>query len=289
MQLVIVTGLAGSGKSTGLRALEDAGWFCMDNLPVPLLPPLLELMAGQQAHQRVAVAIDARDVDHIGSAGQVLDAFREHGIDLRIVFFDTREDEILRRFKETRRRHPLSRDGDVRKGVELERSLLDGLRERADVRIDTSTLTVHDLKKLVLDHFADAQDRQLLVRCLSFGFKHGVPQEADLVFDVRFLRNPHFVPALRDQTGLDPAVATFVEDLEDARTFLQHTMTMLEFLLPRYAAEGKVYLTIAIGCTGGQHRSVALAEMLTRRLSALGHETRAEHREHARWPKPAPT
>ena len=289
-RLVIVSGLSGSGKSTGLRALEDLGYFSLDNLPVPLLPKLVELIHGQEGPGRLAVAIDARDTHHILQAPQVLDALSDQGIVFSIVFFEADDTTIVHRFKETRRRHPLDRGGGISQGLEEERRVLAGIRARADIVFCTSSLSVHDLRRRVQEQFEEPGDRDLQVRLLSFGFKHGVPQEVDLVFDVRFLPNPHFEPDLRPLNGRDPEVARYVLADGEGQTaaFVAHLMPLLTFLLPRYRAEGKAYLTIGIGCTGGQHRSVSLAEHLRQLLAEHGHDVRCEHRESHRWPRSAP-
>ncbi|TVQ95568.1 MAG: RNase adapter RapZ [Deltaproteobacteria bacterium] len=281
---LIVSGMSGSGKSTALRALEDAGWYCLDNLPVPLLPRLLEY-AGEQAagDRRLAVAVDARDHQHIAEAAPLLDRLAGRDVPYELLFVDASDETLVRRFKETRRRHPLEVEGNVRDAIGRERALLAPLRAHADHRIETDGLSVHDLKRLVQQRFVGPVDRDLRINLLSFGFRHGLPTEADLVFDVRFLRNPHFVPELRYRTGLDAAVAGHVLGHDNTQAFLAHLLPLLQLLVPLYRDEGKVYLTIAFGCTGGQHRSVAIAERVGRALASEGLAIRVEHRDEPHW------
>lgn len=282
-ELVIVSGLSGSGKSTVLRALEDLGWFCIDNLPVLLLPRILTLMADQSRHRHLAVVVDARDQEHIEEAGEVIDEIRSAHPGTRVLFVEARDEHILRRFRETRRPHPLESGHGVQEAVRQEREKLLGLRSRADLQVDTSALNVHQLKDRIRELISDVEGRPLHLTLTSFGFKRGLPDDADLVFDVRFLENPHFIPELRAKNGLDAEVAEFVRALDDSQTFLAHLLSLLDFLLPRYRREGKSYLTLAIGCTGGKHRSVALTEALAEALEARGHVARTEHRDRAYW------
>ena len=281
--IILVTGLSGSGKTTALRALEDAGFFCMDNLPIPLLPKVLELAVGQEPMSQLAVGVDAREQKFLDDAGAVLDDLADQGQSLQVLFIDADEDTLLGRFRETRRRHPIDTGGDVRAAIRTERKLLADLRARSDRIIDTSAMTVHELKDLVQSEFADASARKLRIKVTSFGFRRGVPSESDLVFDVRFIRNPNYVPELREHNGLEPKVAGYVLQQDDVQQFLSHLDGLLSFLLPRYLAEGKVYLTIGIGCTGGKHRSVAISEELGRRLVATGSDAIVEHRDQAHW------
>lgn len=282
MSVVLITGLSGSGKTTALRALEDIGYLCMDNLPVVLLPKVLELAT--PSTQRLAVGVDARDRQFIADAGPVIDALLETGVDVRVLYLDSQPQKLIQRFSETRRRHPLLFDtGDFRAAIDEERTLLDELRSRADVTIDTSEMTVHQLKRLVQERFSAGGARRLSIVVESFGFKHGPLTEADLVFDVRFMTNPYFVPHLRESTGLDPEVAAFVLAQDGANEFVERTADLLAFLIPRYEAEGKVYLTIGIGCTGGKHRSVAIAERLAAVLGDRGIKLQVDHRDRRFW------
>lgn len=283
MSVVIVTGLSGSGKSTALNALEDIGFLCMDNVPVVLLPKVLELAEGAQT--RLGLVVDARDTRFIGDAGDVVDDLLEQGIDVRVVYLESQPDEIVQRFNETRRRHPLANTGDFRAAILEETSILDDLRRRADLIVDTSKMTVHELKKLIQNRFSESDGRHMSVKVTSFGFKHGPLISGDLVFDVRFIANPYFVERLRDSTGLDPEVSGFVMAQDGVDSFKSQLVSMIDFLIPRYQAEGKAYLTIGIGCTGGKHRSVALTEYLHYELTARGHELTKEHRDARYWNK----
>jgi RNase adapter protein RapZ len=265
MRMVVVTGVSGAGKSTALRALEDLGFYCVDNLPSPLIVKFAEL-AGSSEVNKVALVIDTREGDFLLGAGEALRTLKSSGqADVEVLFLDAPDDVLKRRFSETRRRHPLA-EGDLEGGLRRERQLLTGLREEADAIIDTGRLSVHQLKDIVTERYARGHASHLGVTFVSFGYKHGVPSEADVVLDVRFLPNPFFVDALSPKTGREPEVAAFVLDSDDAREFLQHALGLLRFLLPRCEAEGKSYLTVAIGCTGGRHRSVAVAAELAQRL-----------------------
>jgi UPF0042 nucleotide-binding protein len=279
--LVILTGLSGSGKTTALRALEDSGYYCVDNLPVVLLEKLLEL-SGHTAGEvsRIAAVVDARDARYLPEAPRILGELKALGIDVTVIFLDASDDSLVRRYSETRRRHPLSgAGGTVQDGIAAERQALAGLRAVADEVVDSSTLNVHDLKRLVGKRFTAGEGARLGVTVVSFGFRYGLPTHADLVLDVRFLPNPYFVPALRSRLGTEPEVRDFVLSQPDAQAFLDRLYDFGGFLLPRYRAEGKSYLTIAIGCTGGKHRSVAIAGELSRRLEAGGQAARLWHRD----------
>jgi UPF0042 nucleotide-binding protein len=264
---VVITGLSGSGKSTVLRALEDAGYFCVDNLPAPLLPKLTELALHGERAGRLAVGMDARDREHLKEAPRCLNEVRRSGLNLQVLFLDCSDDALIRRFSETRRRHPLAPDGTVAEGIEREREALRDLRALADHIIDTSALNVHDLKRLVQARFANEPSTSPSLTVMSFGYRYGLPPQADLVFDVRFLPNPYFVPELKALTGLDPRVAGFVLERPESQAFLGKVLDLCGFLFPRYQQEGKAYLTVALGCTGGKHRSVAMAHALAERLS----------------------
>ncbi len=280
-QLVILTGVSGSGKSTALRALEDAGFYCVDNLPVVLLEKLLQL-SGHTAGEvsRIAAVVDARDARFLSEAPRIIGELRQLGIPITVIFLDATDESLVRRYSETRRRHPLSGDsGTVLDGIAAERTALDGLHAVADEVVDTSNLNVHDLKRLVGRRFVSGEGAKLGVTVVSFGFRYGIPAHSDLVLDVRFLPNPYFVPELRSRVGTEPAVRDFVLSQPDAQAFLDRLYDFGGFLLPRYKAEGKSYLTIAIGCTGGKHRSVAIAGELARRLETAGQSVRLWHRD----------
>jgi UPF0042 nucleotide-binding protein len=268
-QIVVITGMSGSGKSTAIRALEDAGWFCIDNLPAPLLPKVTELSSPAGEDRKLAFVIDVREGRFLADAPRVLDEARRAGHQVEVLFLDSSDEALIRRYSETRRRHPLAGRGGVHEGIARERAALKELREHAQHLLDTSGLTVHELKRQVQTRFGGEGTGQLAVTLMSFGFKYGVPSQADLVFDVRFLPNPFFVPELKALTGKDPKVAAFVMERPDTKEFLDRTAELLAFLLPRYQKEGKSYLTVAVGCTGGKHRSVSVTAGLHERLKEL--------------------
>jgi UPF0042 nucleotide-binding protein len=267
--IVVVSGMSGSGKSTATHALEDAGFFCIDNLPVLLLPKLTEL-AGHGQMPRLALVMDARERVYLKEAPRVLDEARRSGARVEVLFLDSTDEALTRRFSETRRRHPLAPDGGVAEGIRLEREALADLRELADQVIDTSPLTVHDLKRQIQARFAADASTAPAITLLSFGYRYGVPSQADLVFDVRFLPNPYFVPELKGMNGRNPRVAAYVLERPDTETFIEKVVDLCQYLFPRYQKEGKAYLTVALGCTGGKHRSVAIAHALARRLGPEG-------------------
>jgi len=280
-KVVILTGVSGSGKSTALRALEDAGFYCVDNLPIVLLEKLLQL-SGHTAGEvsSIAAVVDARDARFLQEAPRVIGELRGLGVDLTVIFLDATDESLVRRYSETRRRHPLSgAAGTVEEGIAAERQALTSLRAVADEVVDTTSLNVHDLKRLVGRRFVPGEGAKLGVTVVSFGFRYGIPAHADLVLDVRFLPNPYFIPALRSRVGTEAEVRDFVLSQPDAQDFLDRLYDFGGFLLPRYKAEGKSYLTIAIGCTGGKHRSVAIAGELARRLETAGQAVRLWHRD----------
>ena len=278
-RLVVITGLSGSGKSTGARALEDAGFFVVDNLPLPLLPDFLSLT--DRGYRQVAVVVDARGRDFLSEAQTILDNLKTSGTTLDVLFFEARDDELVRRFSETRRRHPLVEQEGIAGAIRRERELMKGLRREATVILDSSSTNVHQLRQKVLTViFGPGQDANLLaVQLVSFGYRYGLPLEADLVFDVRFLDNPHFVPELRPLTGRDPQVSQFVLSQPDCRQFIERVKDLLFFQVPRCLKEGKSALTIAIGCTGGRHRSVAVVEELRPYLLGTGCAVEIIHRD----------
>lgn len=262
MQIVIVTGLSGAGKSTALRALEDIEFYCVDNIPVPFVTGLVEHLANQGDVAKLAIAIDARQARHLATWLDVLRRLRDTGHRLEVMFLDARDDVLLRRYSETRRRHPLSGD-DLADGIRRDREVMAELRQGANV-IDTSALSPHELKATIQDHYGG--DGRLAVTLVSFGFKHGLPAELNLVFDVRFLPNPYFEPTLTHKDGRDVEVARYVLDRPDSGEWLAIVERLLRFSLPHFQREGRLYVTVAVGCTGGRHRSVALVEELRRRL-----------------------
>lgn len=280
-QVVILTGVSGSGKSTALRALEDAGFYCVDNLPIVFLEKLLEL-SGHTAGEvsRIALVVDAREGRFLSEAPRVIQEVRSQGTDVQVLFLDASDESLVRRYSETRRRHPLAGEtGTVPDGIATERRAIAHLKAIADEVIDTTTLNVHELKRLVTRRFATGDGARLGVTLVSFGFRFGIPTHADMVLDVRFLPNPFFVPELKPHPGTDPRVAGFVLGQPDAKAFLDRLVELCGFLLPRYRSEGKSYLTLAIGCTGGKHRSVAMAGALAERLEASGQPVRLWHRD----------
>jgi UPF0042 nucleotide-binding protein len=267
VQLVVVTGLSGAGRSTALRVLEDLGFYCVDNLPPRLAPRLLELLEGKDP-VRVGLGIDVRSGNFLAGAEGALLALEALGVPPDVLFLDAADDALVRRFSETRRPHRLANEGSVLDAIRVEREWLAPLRRRATRVIDTTHLTVHDLRRQLVQLVSGRPDGiRMMTRVVSFGFKYGLPQDADLVFDLRFLPNPHFVPDLRPQSGLDPLVRDYVLGTPEGKELLEDLTALLAKLLPRYAAEGKAYLTIGIGCTGGRHRSVAMAEALGARLT----------------------
>ena len=282
-RFVVLTGVSGSGKSQAIRALEDLGYFCVDNLPVTLLPMLAELTlrAGSEI-ARAAVVVDVRE-------GKLLTEFpaiyrrlkTNRSLNPVLIFLDASEPALVRRFSETRRPHPLAKDRSAIEGIREERKAMRAIRSMADHIVDTSGMTVHELRHAFTGVASGrAPGTQLVVTILSFGFKHGIPVDSDLLFDVRFLPNPHFVPKLRPHTGRDRDVVRYLERSDATHDFLRHTLNLLKFLIPQYVTEGKTYLTIGIGCTGGRHRSVAVAEALKKGLSGLsGVRLRVLHRD----------
>ena len=282
-RFVVLTGLAGSGKSQAIRALEDLGFFCVDNLPVELLPTLADLTrrAGTE-FTRAAVVVDIREGKMLHEFPQVYKALkRKRNLNPVLIFLEAAEATLVRRFSETRRPHPLAHDRSALEGIREERKALARIREMADHVVDTSEMTVHELRQVFTGVAAGrAPGNQLVVTILSFGFKNGIPVDLDLLFDVRFLPNPHFVPELQPLSGRDAEVVKYLEKSATNREFLAHTSNLLKFLVPHYVTEGKSYLTIGIGCTGGRHRSVAIAEALKKSLSGLkGVRVRVRHRD----------
>lgn len=278
-ELVILTGISGAGKASALKAFEDLGYQAVDNLPLELMPEFAGLVEKSKEIERAAIVVDVRE-------GQALDRLPDiikrvkRVLPTRVVFLDAQDPVLVRRYSETRRPHPLRRSETVSRSIAEERQMLDSVRNVADTLIDTSRFNVHELRAEIQKRFGhENQSQNLLVSCLSFGFKNGVPLDADLVFDVRFLPNPHFVPEFRDRTGLDPKVAAFVKGFPQSEEFLAKVTDLMLYLMPHYVKEGKSYLTVAFGCTGGQHRSVMMAEEMARRLARAGYQVKAVHRD----------
>jgi RNase adapter protein RapZ len=280
LRIAVITGLSGAGKSTAVRALEDEGFFCIDNLPVPFLQTLVELLTRSAGDiNRVALVVDAREGRFLEQAPEVFAEARRAGASLETVFLDASDDTLLRRFSETRRRHPLAPDRPVLEGIAEERLRLAGLRRIADELIDTTRLSVHELRQLIHDRFGRPLGEGLVVTLLSFGYRHGLPPQSDMILDVRFLQNPFFVETLREKSGRDPAVSSYVLGQPAAKEFLDRAEGLCRFLLPNYREEGKSYLTVSIGCTGGRHRSVVIAHELSRRLGSAGERVRVWDRD----------
>jgi UPF0042 nucleotide-binding protein len=278
-QLVILTGLSGSGKSTVLKAFEDMGFYCVDNMPVELIPIFAELhAAGEGDFSRAALLVDAREGAQLQKLpGLLMHLRKDHPISL--VFIEAHDDALLRRYSETRRPHPLGKDYSVRESLLHERELMAPIRKLADVVIDSTQFNVHELRNFITRRFKSPDRHPMLISVVSFGYKYGVPVDADLIFDVRFLPNPHFVPALRKFTGRDTKVRRFIRSFPQTGQFLRRMESLLAYLMPHYIEEGKSYLTIAFGCTGGKHRSVMLAEEIKKALEKRKYATKVFHRD----------
>jgi len=283
MKLVIVTGMSGAGKSTTMKMMEDMGFFCVDNLPIPLLSKMCEFSEDFFSDaEKVALGVDIRSGKAMDSLKPIIEEFERKLDNFQILFLESSDDVLLKRYKETRRNHPLAGDGRLESGIEKERSRMEYLKGKADYIIDTSRLLTRELKAELEKIFMQQQDfKSLFVTILSFGFKYGIPADSDIVMDVRFLPNPYYVEGLRAKTGNDPEIQNFVMQYEEAQTFLNKLSDMIEFLIPNYISEGKNQLVIAIGCTGGKHRSVTLANALYQRLSESegSYGIKIEHRD----------
>ncbi len=277
-QLVILTGLSGSGKGSVLNTFEDLGFYCVDNLPVALIPTFSELYVEGVEIERAALLVDAREGEQIAKLPAI---YRKLAAEqpATLVFVEASDEVLKRRFSETRRPHPLSNGGSISEGIAAERHRMAPIRRMADVIIDTSKFNVHELRQFIIDKFQRPGSRPLLVSVVSFGFRYGIPSDADLVFDVRFLPNPHFVPKLRPFSGKDPKVARYIRSFPQTGEFLRRIESLLSYLIPLYIREGKSYLTVALGCTGGRHRSVALAEVIRRYLQTKKYSAKVVHRD----------
>lgn len=279
--LVIISGLSGSGKTHAIKCLEDFGFFCVDNLPAPLLPKFVELCVQRGGEvKNVALGVDIREGGFFPELLSSLDRVKSLGFPVELLFFEARDEVLQRRFSESRRPHPLLPKAPVQQGIQLERERLLEVRRRADRIIDTSDLTVHDLKDLLArQYLGQGQHQGLTISLVTFGFKFGIPYDIDLLFDVRFLRNPNFVAELKPLTGEDARVQAYVLETPDAKVFLEHLESLLGFLLPLFERERRSYLTIGLGCTGGRHRSVAVASCLKDRIQKIGHAVMVRHRD----------
>ncbi len=282
MRFVIVTGMSGAGKSTALKMLEDIGFFCADNLPIPLIPKFYELAFTEKhsEYDKIAIGLDIRSGQALESMEKMLGEMKAHGQNYEILFLEASDDVLIKRYKETRRTHPLAGNGRVEGGIEEERKKIEFLKKDADYIIDTTKLLTRELKSEVEDIFLKNKEfKNFFVTVLSFGFKYGIPSDADLVFDVRFLANPYYVSELKHKTGNDKEVRDFVMNTPEAGIFLDKVTDLVKFLIPNYIKEGKYQLIIGIGCTGGKHRSVTLANALTENLKGMDYGVRVEHRD----------
>ncbi len=282
-RLVVITGLSGSGKITALKVFEDMGYYCVDNLPAELIPSFAQLVEDARDNRHAAIVVDIREGSRLEKLPAIIAAIKKR-LDVTLIYLDTSDKVLVRRFSETRRPHPLGGAASVVSSLRNERRRLEPIRNIADLEIDTSKFNVHELRTHLVELFKTSSEARqpLLISTLSFGFKNGVPESADLVFDVRFLPNPHFIPEFRPFTGRNPQVAKYIRSFPQTQEFITKTMDLLKFLLPHYVAEGKSYLTIAFGCTGGQHRSVFLAEEFKKLLAKQGYRVKVEHRDSPR-------
>jgi len=276
--LVIISGLSGSGKSTAVNVLEDIGYYCVDNIPPTLLPTFIELCENSDKEiSKVALVIDIREGIFFDSAPGVIKEFKKKGYPVDIIFLESSDTTLVKRYKETRRKHPLSPDGNILEGISKEREMLKELKELSNYTIDTSELNVHQLRDIIKNKFDKSNTQNMLLNIISFGYKHGIPHDADMIFDVRFLPNPYFVESLKNLNGTDRQVLDFVMNKEECIECIEKLTEFLEYLIPNHEKEGKSYLTIAIGCTGGKHRSVVIANKLGEHFDNLSPITR--HRD----------
>jgi len=281
MNIVIITGLSGSGKSVAIRALEDDGYFCVDNMPVLLLPKFLELRSqGVSEIQKLAFGMDLRQKEFVKNYQDIFDVLRKEGYRFIVIFLECSEEVLLKRYSETRRQHPIAEGTDLLDRIRSEKEQLKGLKETADHVVDTSRLTVHQLKDAIVQHALQGlKTDRMRITVLSFGFKYGVPLEADLMMDVRFIPNPYFLPELKKLDGTDERVEQFVVKWKETQVFMEKFLGMLDYLIPLYEREGKSYLTIAVGCTGGRHRSVTIAQKIFDALKGKKPRLSLKHRD----------
>jgi UPF0042 nucleotide-binding protein len=281
LPIIVITGLSGSGKTTVIKAMEDLGYFCLDNMPIVLLPKFLELRISSSSEiSKVAVVIDIRGKEFLEATPRMIQDLRGQGYSIEVLFLDCEDEILLRRFSETRRSHPLVRGSTLAEGIRQERGYLAALKVMSDRVLDTSHYNVHQLKEVIADHFAaPSAHRRLHIFLQSFGYRHGVPANTDVLIDVRFIPNPYFVEHLRDRTGEDPEVTEYVVEREESREFLKRFQDLIAWLLPLYEKEGKSYLTLSVGCTGGQHRSVAIVDRLRPFFDAMHYRVTRHHRD----------
>jgi UPF0042 nucleotide-binding protein len=277
--LVVITGMSGSGKASALKAFEDLGYYCVDNLPVGLIPGFADLVKQSAEIERAALVADIREGEQLRKLPAIIRSLKKQ-LNTTVIFLEAAEDSLLRRFSETRRPHPLGKDSTVKNALSKERRMLQPIRAQADLVVDTSKFTVHELRSHITSKFTSGStDKDILISVVSFGYKSGVPNDADLVFDVRFLPNPHFVAKFRPLTGRHPQVAKYIRSFPQTQEFIARISDLLVYLIPHYVREGKSYLTIAFGCTGGQHRSVMIAEDVKKRLAKPGYRVKVIHRD----------
>jgi RNase adapter protein RapZ len=278
-QLVVITGMSGSGKASVLKAFEDLGFYCVDNLPLGLMTRFAELAKQSTEIEKTALVVDIREGDQLRRLPSIINSLKKQ-VNTTVLFLEASDDVLLRRYSETRRPHPLGKDATVRAALAKERRHLKPIRALADIVIDSSKFNVHELRAHILEKFMPGRkDKNILISCVSFGYKAGVPNDADLVFDVRFLPNPHFVPAFRPYTGRHPRVAKYIRSFPQTQEFIDRISDLLIYLIPHYVREGKSYLSIGFGCTGGQHRSVLIAEEVKKRLAKGGYKVKVIHRD----------
>ena len=281
LDIMVVTGLSGSGKSIAIRALEDSGFFCIDNLPILLIPKFIDLCQGyQEGIQRIALGIDLREGHFFQHWPEVLAEMRKAGHRVEVLFFDASDEVLLRRFSETRRPHPLAGKSSVQEGIARERKALEGMRALADKVIDSSDFNVHELKREIGNNYTQILNlRKMTLFLNSFGYKYGIPHDTDMIIDLRFLPNPFFVNNLRGKSGLEPEVQSFVLGREETQTYLDRLFSLLDFTIPKYEREGRSNLTLSLGCTGGRHRSVVLVEELKKKLDRVQLQIHVKHRD----------
>ena len=278
-ELVVITGMSGSGKASVLKAFEDMGYYCVDNMPIELFPRFVDMTLHSSEIERTALVVDIREGHGLEKLPRILEGLRSK-LKVRVIFLQTSDEALVRRFSETRRPHPLGTRQTVKAAIQLERRILAPIRAKADIVVDTSKFTVHELRAHIIERFqATTPGKSIFISAVSFGYKQGVPDDADLVFDVRFLPNPHFIPELRPLSGKDTKVAKYVLSFPQTREFIKRIADLLVYLLPHYIREGKSYLTVAFGCTGGQHRSVLIAQEMQKALADAGYQAKVSHRD----------
>ncbi len=278
-ELVIITGMSGAGKASALKAFEDLGYYAVDNLPIGLIQNFAELVRDTLEIDRAALVVDIREGSRLDQLPDILRSLRR-SVNMTILFLEATDDALVRRYSETRRPHPLGRQKSVMSSLHSERERLKPVRDMADVVVDTTKFNVHELRSFINERFvAGDREHNLLISCVSFGFRQGVPEDADLMFDVRFLPNPHFIPEFRPLTGRNPKVAKYIRSFPQTKEFIKRISELLIYLLPHYVKEGKSYLTIAFGCTGGKHRSVMIAEEVKKQLAKAGYPVKVVHRD----------